>query len=514
MTKPHLQYNPFIFTLAFFLICVLSISFSLREYLFFRDHAIIWDGALRILNGEVIYLDFGAPVGPITFYLAASFLKVFNITSVAFHFAQLTQSFFMLILSMLIVQKLENNIRLTFWSGIVFAVFYLNLLWFPWYNTTAVLFLLLSIYLYLIGGNFFLFLSGISIGLSFLSKQDIGFLTFLIVFFMFFIDKWYFKNIKSYSYVLYMFLGVFIILFLFFLESNQTNFLYWFNLGQNEHQSRYLDILNIFKRPGIYIASLLFFLGAFQRNRNLVLYSSIIYAASVSTITSGLSETHFYYIFTIPAIIFNLRRVEHNKKLKIYINSLYFFGFLAILFPVGRQLFVIENLIINKPDHYAFNSRKISNENSIIDLGSCYKELSHIYSHRDLCVLKEFLEENFNKNANVLNLSELSYLNHFHNFTLMKGQPLWYHDGISFFSSEKKQLSNAISNGEFDLIILQESRIQDKNILSEIRESIFYREHKIFYNSPSNLTDSYKVQPFSDCGKFCIRIFLRNSIQL
>lgn len=48
------------------------------------DQSIAFDGAYRILQGQIPYLDFLIPCGPVTFWLQALFFKVFGINYGAF----------------------------------------------------------------------------------------------------------------------------------------------------------------------------------------------------------------------------------------------------------------------------------------------------------------------------------------------------------------------------------------------------------------------------------------------
>ena len=50
--------------------------FLARNYMYFRDYSIIFDGAYRISQGYAPYKDFGLPLGPISFYLPTLFIAI------------------------------------------------------------------------------------------------------------------------------------------------------------------------------------------------------------------------------------------------------------------------------------------------------------------------------------------------------------------------------------------------------------------------------------------------------
>ena len=65
------------FFLVFFLSLYL-ILFSQREFIFFRDYSIIYEGAYRISLGQIPFNDFGLPVGPVSLLLPAVMFKIFE----------------------------------------------------------------------------------------------------------------------------------------------------------------------------------------------------------------------------------------------------------------------------------------------------------------------------------------------------------------------------------------------------------------------------------------------------
>ena len=84
----------FSFNIAF----ILFIFFE-RKFVLFRDYSIIWDGAYRISQGLVPYVDFGMPVGPVAFYLPALFFKFFGPSWLSLQLSQFLINFSLLIIA-------------------------------------------------------------------------------------------------------------------------------------------------------------------------------------------------------------------------------------------------------------------------------------------------------------------------------------------------------------------------------------------------------------------------------
>jgi len=489
--------NFFLF-LTIFLTLLIILQFSSREYIYFRDHAIFWDGILRLNSGQILYRDFGVPVGPVSFYLNAYLSKIFGINALGFHYAQIIQSTLILFFSIGILNFLEKKTYLVVWGGFFCAFLYLIFLWFPWYNTTAALFFISSIYFYLNRSRYSLYISGASVALAILSKQDIGFLALISVLVIFAHEKFIFKKINTnlLKFLLQFFFGFGLIIFLTFIFLDWNNLLYWMNFGGSERIERLKTLTILFRRPGIYISILLYIFSLRNKNFPLLIYSSIAVAASISTVTSGQSHTHFYYVFIIPAAFYHLLRMRLNN---IIWAPIIFFGFLSIAFPIGRGYFVLENIVLDKYDHYYFNHRKNHIDNvSMIDIGTCVKELRNVYVPDSICKLTNELKTKYqNNNGKILNFSELTFLPHILGMKNILGQPLWYHTGVTFYEREREALINALKEGIYDLIIYQPSRVPSGIPIKLITQNDKYESSANKFITPTLITK--KDQSCSNC---------------
>jgi len=498
VTSEKINNKNIIFFLTFILVLLVILQFYSREYIYFRDHAWFWDGILRINSGETLYKDFGVPVGPVSFYLNAYLSKIFGTNALSFHFAQIIQSTLILFFSMSILNTLEKKFSLVIWGGFFCAFLYLIFLWFPWYNSTAALFFIASIFFYLNHSKYSLYLTGVSVALAILSKHDIGILALFTIITIFIHEKFVLNkiNITLSKFLLQFFFGIGLVIFLMLIFFDWQNLLYWINFGDDDKGNRLMSLTTLFRRPGIYISMILYFISLRNKSFPLLIYSMIAVSASISTITSGLSHTHFYYLFIVPAVFFHLLRLRLNYLIW---TPILFFGLLSILFPIGRGYFVLENIVLDKYDHFHFNHRKNHINNiSMIDLGVCVKEFRNVHVPDSICQLTNELKTKYpNDNGKILNFSELTFLPHILGMKNIIGQPLWYHTGVTFYEKERNALINALNEGTYDLIIFQPNRVPSGFPIELITHNDKYELSTNRFITPTKITK--KDQNCNDC---------------
>lgn len=160
------------------------------------DMSIIVDGGWRIAQGQMPYRDFLMPVGPIVFYIQAAFLKLmgFSWRSLLVHVA--TASVIAVTSTYLICRQWHSRGVSTLLALLGAVTFYLPMA-FPWHDNTAFLFLLLAFLVleqqgnkrrtYQVGAG--LVLGGL-VGLSILSKHNVGFAAFGVVLFVLLFDAY------------------------------------------------------------------------------------------------------------------------------------------------------------------------------------------------------------------------------------------------------------------------------------------------------------------------------------
>jgi hypothetical protein len=173
------------------------------------DFSVVVDAGWRIANGQWPHVDFVIPSGPICFVLQAFFFKVCGSSLYApiIHAALLNG--FATLLAYGLVRKASNP-YLALGTGLATAAWFYLPYSFPWYDTTAFLFVLLSQAVFELGcrkkegaafsSSFFM---GMLIGLCFLSKQNIGLFAVLL----YGVLLWHSTGLKKPGRALYFTLG-------------------------------------------------------------------------------------------------------------------------------------------------------------------------------------------------------------------------------------------------------------------------------------------------------------------
>ena len=132
--------------LTLLIIIILSNLIGVYNQDFSYDCPIIFEGGYRILKGQIPYRDFYIPTGPVVYYIQALFSYLFglNLISLAMHTS--TMAIILSLYFFYILNKDFNRfISFIFAYGIYLS--FCGITNFPWYTTSAFLFLLLNILL-------------------------------------------------------------------------------------------------------------------------------------------------------------------------------------------------------------------------------------------------------------------------------------------------------------------------------------------------------------------------------
>ena len=155
------------------------------------DQSIAFDGAYRILQGQIPYLDFLIPCGPVTFWLHALFFKVLGVNYGAFLVgASAINALATLCAIQLTRLHTSRNQLLSYVAGAITATWFYPPFGTPYYEQTANFFSLVAILCLstaaisdqtIAGRRYTLgFLAGIAAFLSIMSKQNAGVFIFPI----------------------------------------------------------------------------------------------------------------------------------------------------------------------------------------------------------------------------------------------------------------------------------------------------------------------------------------------
>jgi len=396
------------------------------------DQSIVYDGAYRIIKGQILFKDFITPVGPVTFYIQALFFKIFGLNYCSYLMHSSLFHGIAVVASILILRML-TNIKIFSYLGGVFTLFWFYPLFgTPWYGNNAYFFSMIGLLFILYGlfrqpkhESFFLIIAGICCTLSFFSKQNIGlffipiYYIIILVFDVFNIKK----TIKrSLVFSLSAFLSTAAIILLVVIFSDFNNFIKYFFVIPSEAGILRLNkniffaseklilgslppLLKIFQAPFLFFYSM-FIIIALSNFKKIYLPLKKEFIASalalwlilfqnasqLTTFNAPVNALGFNGIIFIPAL-YMIYSYLIQKKLSITsLNNTYTINKNKILTPVF-YIFIIALLTINVTfafrwttsrkmhDAFLFSHSKFK-EHVDIDALSCLKWGNPTFSNR------------------------------------------------------------------------------------------------------------------------------------
>lgn len=488
----------------------LFITFEIRDFVYFRDYAITFEGAYRIFLGQIPYRDFGTPVGPASFVIPALFFKLFEPNWTVFLLSQQFQNACMLVLVYALLGRIGTR-SITKWIALIaFSVFYLLLLTHPWYNITGAILLFAGTLCSLSSSRISILAAGLMAGLAVLAKQDFGLLTLLVAGFIVAVvslgsdrDKilpslnslWNKERLRNFAINQLLFsLASVSIIFIFVMITDAEKFSYWFNYGQAPHKARSISLQSLLF--GGVVGGGMALIALACNNFRLLLASIFIVAATVSRTTSGLHFTHYYFVAFLPVMIDECLRLRIQFKVLVLLVALSGTSRMMIG-PLNDVYRVVESLSLNQPEHSAFDYRSISRP--VVGFPTELQTFS-LRTHAPpqtidtILELKRISAEKGNIEAGstikILNISELTPIYAELGSTPPKGLPLWFHTKVSLFPQQIDQLVGILSGQEFDIILLQGTHEglseSYKNFLSILKNNSSYELMRKIQNSPAN----------------------------
>ncbi len=484
---------------------VIVLAHLFHRHLYFRDYSIMWEGAYRLSLGQLPYLDFGIPFGPVSLILPASLFSIFgpgfDLLGVA--------SILLQVATLGCVMGMLRNFSLSRLGIAVgafsFVFMHATQVKFIWYNTTAAglqfaSFFVLSLF---VRQQTQPILSGVWAALCaltgfavFLTKQDFGLMALAMISFVMtaqcvFQKDW--RNLSIYSGVTAAFALIFVLLF------QKTNLGYWFNLGQPPHinRSESLNLGKLFEEPeGLLAFSLIAaacgIVGLAKRDswkKVFVFFAlalGIALQSAITGLTSGLPYlTGFYGLVLLgPAIFFGLQQWSF-KGWQVVASLLFVGGYWLTephLFPNSRDLqaYTKERGVSN------FLSERIGTD--VLPEGLRGRSLppgegdrglvtgrsvglpefgrQYLYPEvweRLLEVKELFFSEPLQKSLSslpnpqcgVLNMTELTPMSQVLGLTPCVNYPLWYHPDVSIFHDERFHIQDSVQKERFALVLIQ-----------------------------------------------------------
>ena len=488
--KNFLSFEKLLIILILLLFILTQISSFFNVIGWHHDYAITFNGAYRISIGQIPFIDFQSVAPPITFLLTAINFFLFGVSDKQFLLSQIFQNLIFFLIAYKILSKFSSNKLIIFISLYLFTIKYIINLDLPWYNSTAALFLHLSIFFLIKENNLNYLISGFFAALTIYSKQDQGLL--LIFFVIFFIIYFEILNKLKFNLLfnkLFLFLLPVITLSLLFYSINPSEFINTMNLyklatsrlGVHESggQLRFL--------PNYQISIILFIfihLLCFKNNQEFFIILFLLSSSLITSITSGQTLTSLYWYLWPFYLIYKLHK-KYNFKFKSNINLLIVLKLILILLITRSIIFSIPEspkIFIKKIIRYPISEKNynFTNLNSLKNISFKNKDMTKFMEDT---VIYINLKNSRYSNKKILNLTLLP-INSEINIEPFKNIPLWFHPGVSIFKKEILQINNLIKKQICDFLIISKYDINLDFVLSENLSNydlIFKSDEYLFY---------------------------------
>ncbi len=437
-----------------------------------------WEGAYRLMIGQLPFIDFDLPMGFGYWLVPAAFFKVFGPQLITLVKAQIFINSLSILSVRGVLYRLKIKPLFITISLLVFCLTYVIYNFWPWYNHTVVVYELLGLGLIVWFSTasenrssfILLTLSAFFMFLAFFTKQDAGAMGFIIGLVLLIYHSYYHQKFRP---ILVYLITFFVVGLAFILPFLNEGFLYWFNYGQPPHNAR-LGIISIvdvlFSGEAfwekIYITIILLIIissgkGGLKQlaaEKHLVilflLTLGLVGQAIVTRVTSPLPTDHmtYFHVFAIAFIfcaVKKLYRAMDNLRVILMILII-----MTLTFSSGYWKYVKGVMGMN-----------ISNEDKSIPRRWDPWVESDIPGFEKMLLPKETIHgmERLiqsrvaqKENLKVLNMSELTPLALRLDYIPPTNQPLWYHLNIGLFQKEVDMFIDRIKQKEYDLVLFQD----------------------------------------------------------
>lgn len=449
--------------------------------IYFRDYPIMWEGAYRILQGQVPYRDFHMPLGYGSLILPTLLFKIFAPTMRTLEYAQFIVNFGLGIGFALLQGIFVKRTSLRLISLLVFGLTFVTSLISVWYNTSAFLFELLAL---TACANFVvknprapwsnLFLGAFLTAITVITKQDYGGLAVVGTSSLIAFSSYQRKK----PLVLLIYLGC-----LFFFLVAMTfpfygyDFFYQFNLGRPPHPPRItwwrfqytINAAAWYHRYFFLFVALTLF--AWYKKVTLgslytVLMVGLCCQSFIVKSLSGLAHTaefvHAFAVAWVGYVLVEKKLVRSDIGLTLLLLTFFWWG---------RGVQHMRNAMVNPTLIGQWAPSPIQPQSGFAPQQYEQIERSNLgaftglylprETNRSMIELKAMVEKG-GANPKILNMTELNPLARELGFRPPLGVPLWFHYGTTLFLREADRISHRIEAKEFDWILIQEAHVQMK----------------------------------------------------
>lgn len=187
-----------------------------------------FNNTYKMYNGFTLYKDSNLIITPFFFYIAYTLFDIFSATLVTFRIYGVLITFALLWICYKIISKLNlnKNLRLLYIT-LIFLLTFQILVAGPNYNTLAVVFILIGVYLYIAGKNSNI-KQGLIIFLIFFTKQNMGvYYALSVVIYELILNKFSFKYVKDQFKKFFTFIALStpVLLKMYFIDKNFFEFI-------------------------------------------------------------------------------------------------------------------------------------------------------------------------------------------------------------------------------------------------------------------------------------------------
>lgn len=489
--------------------------FSLAPLLFnlpYRVNIFLsWEGAYRLYLGQMPFRDFGMPLGFGYFAVPALFFKIFGPYLFSLVYAQAFLNILTLLSLRSVLRLLGVKPAIVLLSVLVMCLtFTFPINFWPWYNNSAFVYGLFGLnmvlfymfrqekkyaWLFLPAASFFM-------AFSLMTKQDYGGLSFVFGLVLLAFEVFHSRSLKGiliYTGAFAVFTALMIAPFL------PHDFLYWFNYGQEPHDSR-LHLIDFavetfgqsfYEKFYIIMFALVLFLlyrsfkqlfSSKQEGALLLVCLGMVLMALVTKVTSRLpaDTSTYFHAFAFAFIAEGLtKRTRTSSPAFVAITGfLVLFWWSGVFWKYAGKLF-------------SYQKQAATTEAAIEWQLTDYKAFEHVYlpekTVEGIEKLKNMEVVQQNKgDLKVLNMSELTPLAHELGYTPLINQPLWYHVNIGMFDRQVKEFNRKIQNKYYDLVLFEDVPSLTEFYPYEVREQLIKNyELQDRFLAPRVLGDSY-----------------------
>lgn len=444
-----------------------------------------WEGAYRLYLGQMPFRDFSLPMGYGYWVIPAVFFKIFG----PYMYSLIKAQVFINLMSVLafrgILKTFDVSQRVIFLSVVVFCFSYVSFNFWPWYNHSVVVFEIIGIYFLLRGllkaeglkAYLLVVASAFFIFWSIFTKQDSGAFACLIA-----------GGLASYHAIvtrswkkLAAFAGSFLLISaIIILPLLKYDFIYWFNYGQEPHESR-INIWNFMNQILGWAYWEKFFLlltalilmeqmrtsVSFLRNQSQVMFGwitiAILVQAMVIQVTSPVPTKNevFFYAFAFAFCMHHLPVSRSLHRWPYFATALLLvvFWWTGIYWRNVQRLLVAKPPIVKKQEAEAGTRYRVAREFKTMErLFLAEETIAGIHQIKNLPAFKTKTP------PVVLNMSELTPLAHELGFTPPLNQPMWYHQTVSIFDKEVAEFCEKIKSNSYDVVIFE--RVSEKEVVN------------------------------------------------